>query len=114
MTRILNHEALAASSSGWAEGENDYPARHVHAPGDVRVLCQPRRARSAAIEGGKGEDVLRSYFANLVGTVTKRKILDDNPALSKRTVERMLQKLQAEGHVEKVGAARATAYRRKG
>ena len=40
------------------------------------------------------------------------KVLDDNPTLSHRTVERVLQKLQAESIIEKVGAARATAYRR--
>ena len=62
--------------------------------------------------GGKGEDILRAYFEGLVGTATKRRILDDNPTLSQRTVERVLQKLQAEGAIEKVGAARATAYRR--
>jgi DNA-binding HxlR family transcriptional regulator len=62
--------------------------------------------------GGKGEDILRAYFADLVGTATKRRILDDNPTLSRRTVERVLQKLQSEGIIEKVGAARATTYRR--
>ena len=70
-------------------------------------------AASAALSsGGRGEDVLRAYFERLVGTATKRKILDDNPTLSRRTVERVLQRLQAEGSIEKVGAARATAYRR--
>ena len=60
----------------------------------------------------KGEDVLRAYFAGLSGAVTKRRIMDDYPTLSRRTVERILQRLQAEGAVKKVGAARATAYRR--
>ena len=64
--------------------------------------------------GGKSEDVLRSYFTNLVGTVTKRQIMDDNPTFSRRTIERILQKLQAEGVIEKVGAARSTTYRSVG
>ena len=38
--------------------------------------------------------------------------MDANPTMSQRTVERILQKLQAEGYLEKVGAARATRYRK--
>lgn len=61
---------------------------------------------------GSNEDILRAYFDGVVGRVTKRQILDDNPVMSQRTVERILQKMQAEGYIEKVGAARSTAYRR--
>ena len=61
---------------------------------------------------GTNEDILRGYFDSLVGKVTKRQVLDDNPVMSQRTVERLLQKMQAEGYIEKVGAARATCYRR--
>jgi tartrate dehydratase beta subunit/fumarate hydratase class I family protein len=39
-------------------------------------------------------------FASLVGTATKRHIMDGNPTLSRRTVERVLQKLQAEGAID--------------
>lgn len=35
-----------------------------------------------------------------------------NPEMSQRTLERILSKLQDEGVIEKVGAARSTAYRR--
>ena len=37
--------------------------------------------------------------------------MDANPSISRRTIERILQKLQVEGAIEKVGAARATMYR---
>jgi Fic family protein len=60
---------------------------------------------------GGGEAAIRTYFAALVGTATKREIMEANPSLSQRTVERVLAKLQEEGLVEKVGAARKTAYR---
>ena len=56
--------------------------------------------------------MLRAYFDQLLGTVTKYGIMDANPSMSKRTIERILKKLQDEGVVEKVGAARSTAYRR--
>ena len=69
--------------------------------------------RVAALSApGTAEDAIRAYFDNLVGAASKRQILDDNPLISQRTLERILQRLQAEGYVEKTGAARATRYRK--
>lgn len=59
------------------------------------------------------EEAIRAFFGRLVGTATKREIMDSNPNMSQRTLERILAKLQDEGIVEKVGAARSTAYRRR-
>ena len=112
-TKATYYEALAASSAGWAEGKADYAPFVTYMLGVMNACYADLDARVALLStGGKGEDILRAYFADLVGTATKRRILDDNPTLSKRTAERVLQKLQAEGVIEKVGAARATAYRR--
>jgi Fic family protein len=112
-TKGTYYEALAASSAGWAEGKSDYAPFVTYMLGVMAACYADLDARIALLSsGGKGEDVLRAYFANLAGEVTKRQILDDNPTLSRRTTERVLQKLQAEGYIEKVGAARATAYRR--
>ena len=61
--------------------------------------------------GGNNEEVLRNYFKHLLGTATKYDILDANPSMSKRTIERLLKKFQEEGFVQKVGAARSTAYK---
>ena len=112
-TKTTYYEALAASSAGWAEGEADYAPFITYMLGVMAACYADLDSRVALLSsGGKGEDILRAYFAGLVGAATKRKILDDNPTLSRRTAERALQKLQAEGVIEKVGAARATAYRR--
>ena len=112
-TKGTYYEALASSSSGWAEGENDYTPFVTYMLGVMAACYADLDARIALLSsGGRGEDILRSYFASLVGAATKRQILDDNPTISRRTAERVLQKLQAEGYIEKVGAARATAYRR--
>ena len=112
-TKATYYEALAASSAGWADGEADYAPFVTYMMGVMTACYADLDARVALLSsGGRGEDVLRAYFDGLVGAATKRKILDDNPTLSQRTVERVLQKLQAEGSIEKVGAARATAYRR--
>ncbi len=112
-TKATYYEALAASSAGWAKGESDYAPFVTYMLGVMAACYTDLDARVALLaSGGKGEDILRAYFAYLVGTATKRRILDDNPTLSRRTVERVLQKLQSEGIIEKVGAARATTYRR--
>ena len=112
-TKATYYEALAASSAGWAKGESDYAPFVTYMLGVMAACYSDLDARVALLaSGGKGEDILRAYFADLVGTATKRRILDDNPTLSRRTVERVLQKLQSEGIIEKVGAARATTYRR--
>ena len=114
-TKSTYYDALAASSSGWAEGEADYAPFVTYMLGVMNACYADLDARVALLSsGGKGEDILRAYFEGLVGTATKRKILDDNPTISRRTAERVLQKLQAEGVIEKVGAARATVYRRVG
>ena len=57
--------------------------------------------------------MLRAYFEQLVGAATKRDIMDANPSISKRTVERVLKKLQDDGTIEKTGSARSTAYRKR-
>lgn len=58
------------------------------------------------------EGAVRAFFDRLIGSATKREILDANPGMSQRTLERILSKLQQEGLIEKIGAARSTAYRR--
>ncbi len=55
----------------------------------------------------------RTAEEELVGTATKREIMEANPNMSQRTLERILAKLQDEGVAEKVGAARSTAYQRR-
>ena len=107
------YEALAASSIGWAEGTCDYEPFVVYMLGVVAACYGRLDDRVAALSApGTAEDAIRAYFDNLVGAASKRQILDDNPLISPRTLERILQRLQAEGYVEKTGAARATRYRK--
>lgn len=107
------YEALAASSARWQEGENDYLPFVTYMLG-MMTACYKKLDQRFAIASapGSNKEMLRTYFAQLVGTATKYDIMDANPSMSKRTIERILKKLQDEGFVEKVGAARSTAYRR--
>ncbi len=107
------YETLAQSSAGWAEGRNDYEPFVVYMLGVITACYEKLDRRMAAMSSPESnEDILRLYFDELLGSASKREIMDDNPAMSQKTIERILQKLQREGSVEKIGAARATRYRK--
>lgn len=107
------YEALTTSSTGWSDGNNDYVPFITYMLG-VITACYKELDQRLQIAGSTegNEKVLRIFFSGLLGAATKQEILDANPSMSKRTVERLLKKFQEEGLVEKTGAARSTAYRR--
>ena len=112
-TKETYYEALAASSARWHDGENNYTPFVTYMLGVITACYKELDLRFAATAKPRSnEELLRDYFNCLVDTVTKYEIMDANPTMSKRTIERILKKLQDEGAVAKVGAARATAYRR--
>lgn len=112
-TKETYYEALAASSHGWWEGDNDYTPFITYMLGIIGA-CYRELADRFSLAGApaSNEDAVRAFFNKQLGTATKREILDANPGMSQRTLERILSKLQQEGIIEKVGAARSTAYRR--
>lgn len=108
------YEALSASSTGWQNGENDYVPFVTYMLGIVTACYRELESRFSVVALPAGnEESIRAFFDRLVGTATKREIMDANPNMSQRTLERILAKLQDEGVVVKVGAARSTAYRRR-
>lgn len=114
-TKETYYEALAASSVGWQDGESDYVPFITYMLGVLTACYKELDQRFALVAAPRGnEEMLRTYFAQLLGSATKYDIMDANPTMSKRTIERLLKKFQEEGLVEKVGAARATTYKRKG
>lgn len=108
------YEALSASSTGWQNGENDYVPFVTYMLGIVTACYRELESRFSVVAlPAENEESIRAFFDRLVGKATKREIMDANPNMSQRTLERILAKLQGEGVVEKVGAARSTAYRRR-
>lgn len=108
------YEALSASSTGWQNGDNDYVPFVTYMLGIVTACYRELESRFSVVALPAGnEESIRAFFDRLVGTATKREIMDANPNMSQRTLERILAKLQDEGVVVKVGAARSTAYRRR-
>ena len=112
-TKETYYEALGASSIGWAEGESDYEPFVTYMLGVIGACYATLDERFSLLSpGGSNEDALLEYFDSLVTSASKREVMDANPTMSQRTIERILQKLQAEGYIEKIGAARATRYRK--
>ena len=113
-TKETYYEALAASSAGWQEGANDYRPFVTYMLGVLTACYRTLDERVAHTSfAGSNEAQLRAYFDSLAGAVSKQRMMDDNPTMSQRTLERVLQRLQADNYIEKVGAARATKYRRR-
>ena len=112
-TKETYYEALAASSQGWREGKSDYVPFVTYMLGIIDA-CYRELANRFPLVGAPAdnEEAIRAFFDRLIGSATKREIMDANPEMSQRTLERILSKLQQEGMIEKIGAARSTAYRR--
>ena len=112
-TKETYYEALAASSQGWREGKSDYAPFVTYMLGIIDA-CYRELANRLPLVGAPAdnEEAIRAFFDRLIGSATKREIMDANPGVSQRTLERILSKLQQEGVIEKIGAARSTAYRR--
>lgn len=111
-TKETYYEALAASSAGWQDGENDYVPFVTYMLGVMTACYKELDGRFEVVTApASNEESVRAFFTRFVGAASKREIMDANPGMSQRTLERILSKLQDEGVVEKVGAARATRYR---
>lgn len=106
------YEALAESSRGWDEGEND-PGPFVRYMLGTVLACYRELSDRVGSLGGAGatkagrvEEALRRS----VGRVTKADLLEACPGVSRTTVERALAALLADGRIEKVGGGRSTGY----
>jgi Fic family protein len=114
-TKQTYYEALAAASVGWEAGAADYSPFVTYMLGVLTACYAELDCRVLALTASDGKEAaLRAYLERTVAPVTKREIMDANPNISQRTVERVLSRLQQEGTIEKVGAARSTAYRWRG
>ncbi len=105
--------ALKESAKDWATGENDY-LPFVEYMLNVLLKCYEELGErtSALSVRGSNEKTIRRYFQSIDEPVSKIEILEANPMMSQKTLERILQKMQREHSIDKVGAARATKYQR--
>lgn len=106
-------ESMKQSSQGWETGENDYTPFVEYMLGVILRCYDELIDRTSALSvRGSNEKTIRHYFQSIDEPVSKIEILEANPMMSQKTLERILQKMQKEHSIEKVGAARATRYQR--
>ena len=110
-TKETYYEALAASSCGWHEGKNDCLPYVTYFLGVVLACYRDLDERVAMLSQGTPEECVRSFLSSRLEPVSRREIAEALPAISSRTLDRVLARLQVTGRLEKVGAARATRYR---
>lgn len=105
--------AIKASAKGWEDGTNNYLPFIEYMLGVLNNCYAQLTGRTSALSvRGSNEMTIRRYFQSLEEPVSKIEILEANPTMSQKTLERILQKMQREGSIERVGAARATKYQR--
>lgn len=110
-TKETYYEVLQASSTGWNEGINDYVPFVSYL---LSIISSSYKTLSERVtlmtQSQSNEDRLRQFILSSLTPMTKQEIMDANPSMSQKTIERILQKLQRDGFIRKTGAARATAY----
>lgn len=109
------YDALQASSHRWETGEND-PAPFASYMLGVILSCYKKLDERVALVASPAtpEDAVRRFFERNLGARTKQEVVEGCPEYSFHTVERAIQRLLKSGALEKVGAARSTAYVYKG
>jgi fido (protein-threonine AMPylation protein) len=110
--RIRRSEGTAASSAPASSAKRASAAGTDTARTKSSAASRASGA-SAARSGARpsNEQIIRDYFARTKGEVSKQEILDANPVMSKKTLERILKTLREDGTVEMIGAARSSRYR---
>lgn len=112
-TKDAYFAAIKQSAKGWKDGTNDYMPFIEYMLGVVNNCYGQLTGRTSALSvRGTNEKTIRRYFQTIEEPVSKIEILEANPTMSQKTLERILQKMQREGSIERVGAARATRYQR--
>ena len=108
------YDALAASSVGWYENENDYTPFAVYLL-QILYACyrelDARYAERSVTRVPKGKRVEAVLLDSYV-PVSKAELCERLPEVSVRTVERVLGRLVKEGKIEKIGTYRNARYRR--
>ena len=109
------YNALNSCVEGWDRTANDYAPyvrfwlEVVH---EAYVTLFDGIAAQANLSGGKTQRVQR-FVMEADDPVSKKQICEALPDVSEATVEAALGAMVKKGIVEKVGAGRSTAYRRK-
>lgn len=106
------YEALADSSIGWHEGENDYKPFVRYLLGIFVAAYRELSERLGSIAGRSKSkpDRIRDLIKSTLGPITKTEILKQCGDISQVTVQRALADLLRNGEILKLGGGRYTKY----
>jgi Fic family protein len=106
------YEALQDSSMDWHENDNDYSPFVRYYLGVLEKAYNEFEERVDYLtrSGLSKPDRIKTVIDRKIGKITKAKIMEACPDISKVTIERTLTSLVKEGYLVKTGAGRTTAY----
>ena len=79
-TKETYYEALAASSQGWREGKGDYAHFVTYMLGIIDACYRELTDRLSLAGAPSGDEgAVRAFFDRLIGSATKREIMDAKP-----------------------------------
>ena len=111
-SRRTYQNVFRASTALWEEEGNDYGPFLVYYLGIVSKTFSEFEKLTEQLVNTKisKPDRIISLIDNARGSITKRRIMEEFPDISKVTVERTLTSLVKDGYIEKIGGGPATAY----
>lgn len=111
-TKGKYYRAIARSSFGWHENENDYEpfVRYM-----LEVILRAYRdfddrTKVFTAKGARKPDQVREIIKDSTAPLTKREIMEKCAGVSEITVQRALANLQKTGEIGKLGGGRYTKY----
>ena len=109
----LYYEALAASQTGWHEGNDDPVPFIKYLLGTILAAYRDFEERFELVEIKRSAlDTVRLASENKIGRFTKQDIRELCPSLSVSSVEGALRKLVASGELKREGNGKNTCYYR--
>lgn len=107
------YDALASSSMGWHQEENDYAPFVKYILGVIAAAYREFFERTKLITQEKVSKPNRiaEEIKKHIGTITKSELLDSVPNVSQTTVQRTLNDLLKEEKIIKIGGGRYTKYK---
>ena len=113
-TKDTYYSALANSSDGWPEDENDGKAFIKYTLGIILSAYRDLESRIELLgEKKKFPETVKKAIDSTIGKFTKQDIMDKCPNISDKTIINVLTNLVKDGYLERRGAGRATYYIRK-
>lgn len=113
-TKDAYYSALANSSDGWHEDENDGEAFIKYTLGIILSAYRDLESRIELLgEKKKFPETVKKAVDGTIGKFTKQDIMDKCPNISDKTIINVLTNLVKDGYLERRGAGRATYYMRK-